>query len=183
MKSNIRSVILDRDGVINEDSDAFIKSPEEWVAIAGSLEAIGTLTRAGISLFIATNQSGVARGYFDEKMLEKIHQKMITEISHFHGKIEYIAFCPHGPDDGCACRKPKSGLILDCLQKNNVPASQTLVIGDSLRDLEAGQAARCLTALVLTGKGAKTLEKHPELRQTCLIFDSLEKAVPFILGE
>lgn len=177
MRKPIRCVILDRDGVINEDSDAFIKSPDEWIPIPGSIEAIAELSKAKIPVFIATNQSGVARGYFDLAMLTSIHEKMLSWIEKAGGHIEAIVFCPHGPDDGCNCRKPKPGLILDCLQQTLIPASETLVIGDSLRDLEAGEAAGCQTCLVLTGKGLKTLGKTPELRQTSLIFDNLEAAV------
>ena len=179
MKKPIRCVILDRDGVINEDSDAFIKSPEEWIPIPGSIEAIAALTQANIPVFVATNQSGIARGYFNLEALNAIHEKMNALIEQAGGHIQKIVFCPHGPDDGCDCRKPKPGLILECLAEAIVAASETLVIGDSLRDLEAGKTADCQTCLVLTGKGSKTLIKNPELRETSLILDNLQAVIAY----
>ncbi len=177
----ITTLILDRDGVINEDSDAFIKSPAEWIPIPGSLEAIARLSQAGFTIYVATNQSGLARGLFDEATLTQIHEKMKAAITQAGGKLEAIFFCPHGPSDHCTCRKPKPGLIEACLRHRNIPPEQAVVIGDSLRDLQAGQSTGCSAWLVLTGKGAECLRKHPELAGNLLIFDTLEKAAAHLL--
>lgn len=150
-------IILDRDGVINEDSDAFIKSPEEWEPIAGSLEAIARLNQAGYQVAIATNQSGLARGLFDEKTLERIHQKLMRLLANKGGEIALIRYCPHGPDENCDCRKPRPGLLNDIANIMGVSLTDVPVVGDSLRDLQAAEAAGCKPILVKTGKGKKTL--------------------------
>ncbi len=149
-------VILDRDGVINEDSDAFIKSPEEWVPIPGSLKAIGRLVRGGWQVAVATNQSGLARGLFDNAALEAIHRKMLAAVEAAGGRIEVVVHCPHGPADGCECRKPKSGLYRQVGETLGVELTGVPVIGDSLRDLQAAEAVGARPILVLTGKGRKT---------------------------
>ena len=146
-------IILDRDGVINEDSDHYIRSVDEWIPISGSIEAIASLSKAGYQVAIATNQSGLARGYFSEATLCAMHKKMTDLVQAKGGEIAAIFFCPHGPDDHCDCRKPKPGMMNQILKQFDGGAADTWVIGDSLRDLEAGKAAGCLTALVETGKG------------------------------
>ena len=156
----MRLIILDRDGVINEDSDEFIKSPAEWIPIPGSLAAIGRLQQAGFTVAIATNQSGVGRGYYSLDTLAAIHQKMLTAIAEYGGQIATIAFCPHTPDAGCTCRKPQPGLLQQIAQELHADLSQAWVIGDSLRDIQAGQAVKAKTALVLTGKGRLTEKKY-----------------------
>ncbi len=153
-----RYVLLDRDGVINQDSDDFIKSPEEWLPIEGSLEAIALLNEHGYKVVVITNQSGLARGLFDAATLEKIHAKMQRMAEEKGGKIDAIYFCPHGPDDGCNCRKPKPGLLEAFAADNHVSLSGIAVIGDSLRDLQAAQAVGASPILVKTGKGQKTLD-------------------------
>jgi len=153
----IKTVILDRDGVINQDSDAYIKSPAEWIPIPGSLEAIARLTQAGYQVMVATNQSGLARGLFDQETLDAIHQKMESAIEEHGGRLEGIYYCPHGPDDGCSCRKPKPGLLTQIEKERSTDLSQTIVVGDSLRDLQAAEAVGAKPALVLTGKGVKTI--------------------------
>ncbi len=158
-----RYVLLDRDGVINHDSDEFIKSPDEWLPIEGSLEAIALLNAHGYKVVVVTNQSGVARGLFDTATLEKIHAKMQSMAEQKGGKIDAIYFCPHGPDDGCNCRKPKPGLLEAFAHDNNVGLSGTAVIGDSLRDLQSALAVGASPILVKTGKGRKTLDKNPNL--------------------
>lgn len=152
----MRLVILDRDGVINEDSDAYIKSPEEWQAIPGSLDAMARLTHAGFNIVVATNQSGVSRGLFNVDMLNRIHNRMIDEVNHKGGKIDAIFFCPHGPLDKCRCRKPGTGLFEDIAARLKTNLNGTYAVGDSLRDIEAARAAKALPILVKTGKGQKT---------------------------
>lgn len=172
-------IILDRDGVINEDSPDFIKSPDEWIAIPGSLAAIAKLNKAGHTVVIATNQSGVARGYFDLAMLEKIHAKMQTALAVMGGHIDAIFFCPHGPADNCDCRKPKPGLYQQIAEKFNTDFSDALSIGDSARDVEAAQAAHCKAVLVKTGKGEAEQEKLKQ--KDILIFNDLASVVDEIL--
>ena len=156
-------IILDRDGVINEDSDAFIKSPDEWVPIPGSLEAIELLTRKGFRIAVLTNQSGIARGYFDEAMLARIHAKMMDAVAERGGKIEAIFHCPHGPEDFCDCRKPKPGLFHQFAAHFKVDTVGIPAIGDSFRDLEAARAVGASPILVETGNGRRTLAGNPDL--------------------
>jgi D-glycero-D-manno-heptose 1,7-bisphosphate phosphatase len=158
-----RYVLLDRDGVINHDSDEFIKSPEQWLPIEGSLEAIALFNAHGYKVVVITNQSGLARGLFDVATLEKIHAKMQRMAAEKGGQIDAIYFCPHGPDDDCNCRKPKPGLIETFANDNHVNLSGVAFIGDSLRDLQAAQAAGASPILVKTGKGRKTLTENPNL--------------------
>ena len=153
----MKLIVLDRDGVINHDSDAYIKSPDEWRPIPGSLEAIARLRKAGYHIVVATNQSGIARKLFDAATLGAIHAKMHRAVEEAGGRIEAIFFCPHGPDEGCACRKPRSGMFDEILQRFQAAAINVHAIGDQLRDLQAAQAAGCRPVLVLTGKGSATL--------------------------
>ena len=152
-------IILDRDGVINEDSDDYIKSPEEWVPIPGSLEAIARLTRAGYRIAVASNQSGVARGLFDLETLQRINDKMREAVVAAGGKIAGIFFCPHGPDDGCACRKPRPGLLHDIAAHFDIDLGGVPAVGDSLRDIQAAQAVGAKPILVRTGKGKDTVKR------------------------
>ena len=175
-------IILDRDGVINYDSDEFIKSPAEWHAIPGSLKAIAKLTQAGYIVTIASNQSGVGRGYFSLETLAVINQKMITAIEKHGGHISALVFCPHSPDANCDCRKPKPGLLQQIAKKLNLPLTEALVIGDSLRDIEAGLAVNAKTALVLTGKGEKTLSKHAQELVNIPVYKDLADVVETILA-
>lgn len=175
-----RLIILDRDGVINQDSDQFIKSPAEWQAIPESLSAIAKLNDAGFNVVVATNQSGIARGYFSAETLKNIHQKMETELAAHHGKIAGIFVCPHGPEDNCICRKPKPGLLLEIAKKFNVQPKEMLSIGDSMRDILAAHAAGAHAVLVKTGKGAKTIASATK-KFNVPIFDDLAAAVEAIL--
>lgn len=150
-------VILDRDGVINADSDSFIKSPEEWVAIPGSLEAIARLNQAGYRVVVASNQSGIGRGLFDMATLNAMHAKMQRAAAAVGGRIDAVFFCPHTAEDQCECRKPKPGLLKMIVERYEIDPSTTPVVGDSLRDLQAGAALGFPAHLVLTGKGGKTL--------------------------
>ncbi len=171
----MRLVILDRDGVINEDSDAFIKNVAEWRPIPGSIAAIARLNRAGFTTAIATNQSGLARGLLTEATLAEIHSALTGAVEAAGGRIAHLAFCPHGPDDDCACRKPRPGLIDQILNALDVPPDAELfVVGDSLRDLEAGGARHARPVLVRTGKGQRTLDDSTtRLPPGTLIVDDL----------
>ncbi|MDD4886082.1 MAG: D-glycero-beta-D-manno-heptose 1,7-bisphosphate 7-phosphatase [Thiomonas sp.] len=152
----MKLIILDRDGVINQDSDDFIKSPDEWLPIPGSLEAIARLNHEGWHVVVASNQSGIGRGLFDMTTLNAIHRKMHKMLAAAGGRIDAIFFCPHAPEDHCACRKPKSGLFQDIAKRyeletlDGVPA-----VGDSVRDLQAAQPLGCGLHLVRTGKGER----------------------------
>ncbi|GHC44894.1 D,D-heptose 1,7-bisphosphate phosphatase [Alcaligenes pakistanensis] len=155
----MKLAIIDRDGVINQDSDAFIKSPQEWEAIPGSLEALARLTENGWKVVIATNQSGLARGLFSMTTLNAIHAKMRRELALLGGFIDAIFICPHGPKDGCTCRKPATGMFHDIAHRYEVNLQTVPSVGDSLRDLQAASEAGCAPWLVQTGKGMRTLEK------------------------
>lgn len=153
-------IVLDRDGVINFDSEEYIKHPSEWLPIPGSLEAIALLNQKGYTVVVATNQSGLARQLFDMETLLAIHDKMHRELAMHGGHIADIFFCPHGPDDHCACRKPKPGLLEQIAHKYDIALSEVPFVGDSIRDIETAQAIGAIPILVLTGNGKKTLEKH-----------------------
>jgi len=150
-------IILDRDGVINEDSDDFIKSPDEWQPLPGSLEAIAQLNNAGWQVVVATNQSGIARKLYDLNTLHAIHDKMHRMLLEYGGNIEAVFFCPHGPNDGCECRKPLPGLYDQIAKRLKISLYGVPSIGDSLRDIQAAQAVGAQPILVRTGKGTRTL--------------------------
>ncbi len=167
----MKLIILDRDGVINEDSDAYIKSPDEWRPLPGSLEAIARLTKAGYRIAVATNQSGVARGLFDLATLAAIHAKMNRAVATAGGRIDAIFFCPHAADQQCHCRKPRPGMIEEILRRFRADASAVTVVGDALRDLQAAVAAGCTPVLVLTGKGRRTMRAGDLPPQTLVRVD------------
>lgn len=170
----MKLIVLDRDGVINEDSDEYIKSVDEWIPIPGSMEAIARLNRGGFRIVVATNQSGISRGLFDLETLSAMHKKMHELAGVAGGHIEGIFFCPHGPDDKCNCRKPKPGLFQEIQARTGFNLEGVPCVGDSLRDLQAGASMGCSTFLVKTGKGKKTLEKSKdELLKGTLVFDNL----------
>ncbi|ERP89472.1 D,D-heptose 1,7-bisphosphate phosphatase [Alcanivorax sp. P2S70] len=176
-------IILDRDGVINEDSDAYIKTVDEWVPIPGSIKAIARLSQAGYTVVVATNQSGIGRGYYDVATLDAMHARMRELVAAQGGEMGGIFYCPHGPDDGCDCRKPLPGLI-DQIVTEYGDVTGAPLIGDSLRDLQAGIARHCQPVLVLTGKGQKTLDKGlPENLGDVAIFDSLADFVDHTLKD
>lgn len=165
-------VILDRDGVINHDSDAYIKSLEEWVPYPSAIDAIARLNKAGYTVAIATNQSGIARGYYDETTLQSMHDRLTELVEAKGGRIAHIAYCPHGPDDQCACRKPLPGLLLQIQQQLGMDSlTGSWMVGDSLRDLKAGESVGCRSVLVRTGKGEKTLASHTNLENTLVYPD------------
>ncbi|HUP06077.1 MAG TPA: D-glycero-beta-D-manno-heptose 1,7-bisphosphate 7-phosphatase [Caldimonas sp.] len=158
----LKLVIVDRDGTINEDRDDYVKSPDEWVPIAGSLEAIARLNHAGWHTVVATNQSGLARGLFDTAALNAVHLKMNQALSRVGGRIDAVFFCPHGPSEGCRCRKPLPGLFEVIADRYGVALESVPMVGDSLRDLQAGAAVGCRTHLVRTGKCAKLSQPEVE---------------------
>lgn len=177
-------IILDRDGVINYDSDDYIKHEDEWIPLPGSIEAISMLSRAGFLVCVATNQSGLARGLFDEFTLARIHELMRTLVEDAGGKIDGIFFCPHGPHDNCSCRKPGTGLLKQITEQFEVPVSGAWFIGDTAKDIGAARAGHCKPVLVMTGKGSLT---HATMDTTQLadvpVFDDLFSATMFILAD
>jgi D-glycero-D-manno-heptose 1,7-bisphosphate phosphatase len=168
----VKFVILDRDGTINHDSDQYIKSPEEWKPIKGSMEAIARLTQAGYRIVVATNQSGIARGLFDMTTLNAIHNAMHRAAAQAGGRIDAIFFCPHAADSDCECRKPRPGMLLEIARRFNVPLEEAYMVGDAVRDMQAAAAAGARPVLVLTGKGRKT-QAAGDLPQGTLVFDDL----------
>lgn len=180
--ANRHLIILDRDGVINRDSSAFVKTAEEWVPLKGSIEAIASLSKAGFAVAVASNQSGLARGLFDSGALEVMHTKMRTLVAAAGGHVDHIVYCPHGPDDDCDCRKPKAGLLLQIAKHFNATLTGTPVIGDSLRDLQAAASVGCRPILVRTGNGAKTEGRLPSDLSATEVYDDLAAAVCALLG-
>jgi D-glycero-D-manno-heptose 1,7-bisphosphate phosphatase len=177
----VKLVILDRDGVINHDSDQFIKSPDEWRPIPGSLEAIARLNHAGFRVVVATNQSGIGRGLFDMATLNAIHEKLHKALAQVGGRIDAIFFCPHTADAKCDCRKPRTGLLQEAARRFNVDITTVPCIGDSLRDLQAAEAVGAQPMLVLTGKGEKTLREGSFPKNT-VIFPDLAFAASALLA-
>jgi D-glycero-D-manno-heptose 1,7-bisphosphate phosphatase len=178
----MKLVILDRDGTINHDSDAYIKSPEEWHPIKGSLEAIARLTQADYRIAVATNQSGIARKYFDTRMLFTIHDTLLRALALHGGRIDAFFFCPHMADDRCECRKPKPGMLVEAARRFNVAIDDVYMVGDALRDLQAADAAGARPVLVLTGKGAKTRAESKLPPRTRVFADLAEFAAHLAPG-
>lgn len=180
MINDLELIILDRDGVINIDSTEYIKSAEEWQAIPGSLEAIARLKHAGFKVAVATNQSGISRGYFTEADLDAIHEKMRKEIRSLNAELDGVFVCPHTPKDNCDCRKPKPGLLWQISHHFNIPPSRILLIGDSIRDIQAARAFGCRFFLVLTGNGKLTIKTNPDIKPE-IIYPDLAAAVDVVL--
>jgi len=176
-----RLIVLDRDGVINHDSEQYIKAPDEWRPIAGSLEAIARLNHAGFRVVVATNQSGVGRGLLDFATLTAIHDKMHRALAQVGGRIDAVFFCPHAADSRCECRKPKPGMLIEIGRRFEVDMTGVPVIGDSLRDLQAAEAVGALPVLALTGKGERTLREGGFPSHT-LIFPDLAFAASALLA-
>ncbi|OSI09556.1 D-glycero-beta-D-manno-heptose 1,7-bisphosphate 7-phosphatase [Neisseria zoodegmatis] len=180
----MKLIILDRDGVINHDRDDFVKSVDEWVPIEGSMDAIAFLAEAGYTIAVATNQSGIGRKFFTVQDLTEMHTKMHRLVQQAGGKIDGIWFCPHLADDNCDCRKPKPGMITDIIERFNADTAETWLVGDSLRDLQAIDAVGGKSALVLTGKGKKTLENQgDDLPERTQIFDNLLAFSQYLMQE
>lgn len=168
-------IILDRDGVINEDSDEYIKNTEEWLPIAGSLEAIAHFNHAGYNVAVATNQSGIARGLYDVETLHDMHEKMSSMLDAIGGRIDAVFYCPHLPATHCACRKPKPGMLLEIAKRFKYDSLDGVYfVGDTYRDVEAARAAGATPVLVRTGKGVRTLQVcTDEQLHDVLVFDDL----------
>ena len=176
-------IVLDRDGVINHDSDQFIKSPDEWRPIPGSLEAIARLHHAGFRVVVATNQSGVGRGLYDMATLNAIHEKMHKAIAQAGGRLDAVFFCPHTADSKCECRKPRAGMLHEIGNRFNVELSGVPCVGDGLRDLQAADAVGAQPMLVLTGKGEKTLRDGGFPKNTVIFPDLAFAASALLAGE
>jgi D-glycero-D-manno-heptose 1,7-bisphosphate phosphatase len=177
----VKLIVLDRDGVINYDSDQFIKSPDEWRPIPGSLEAIARMSHAGYRVAIATNQSGIGRGLFDMATLSAIHEKMFRALALVGGRVDAIFFCPHTADSGCECRKPKPGMLREIGVRFGIDMAGIPCVGDGLRDLLAAEAVGGQPMLVLTGKGEKTL-REGNLPKNTVIFPDLAFAAAAMLA-
>jgi len=180
----MKLIILDRDGVINQDSDEYIKSVDEWEPIPGSLQAMGRLFQAGYTLVIVTNQSGIARGLYDLETLHAMHSKMGRMLEQYGGHVDAIFFCPHGPKDNCDCRKPKDGMFQEIIKRYQCDLKNVPAIGDSLRDLQAAKSAGAEPILVKTGKGEITIAntEASEL-EGIAIYSDLAEATDAILME
>ncbi|MDD4881821.1 MAG: D-glycero-beta-D-manno-heptose 1,7-bisphosphate 7-phosphatase [Gallionellaceae bacterium] len=178
----MKLVILDRDGVINHDSDQFIKSPEEWKPIPGSLEAIAHLNQAGYRVVVASNQSGLGRGLFCMEVLNRIHTKMHKMVAMAGGRIDAIFLCPHPADAGCQCRKPKAGLFHDIANRYHMDLTGVPAVGDALRDLQAAIEVGARPILVRTGKGKRTLASGP-LPEGVVVYDNLDAVVRALIEQ
>jgi D-glycero-D-manno-heptose 1,7-bisphosphate phosphatase len=176
----LKLIILDRDGVINRDSDNYIRTVDEFIPLPGSIEAIARLNQAGYRVAVATNQSGIARGYFDLETLHAMHEKLRSELAAYGGAIDMIAYCPHGPEEGCNCRKPKPGMYQAIGKRLDTPLQGVPIIGDSLRDLQAAQQVGARPILVRTGKGERTLAKGEGV-EGIPVYDNLAAAVTALL--
>ena len=176
----MKIVILDRDGVLNFDSEHFIKSPDEWRPIPHSLEAVARLNQAGFRVVVATNQSGVGRGLFDMATLNAIHAKMHRALGRVGARVDALFFCPHAADAGCQCRKPRPGMLLEVERRFNVSLAGVPCVGDSLRDLLACTAVGARPILVRTGKGERTA-LEPRLPENTLVFRDLDETARYLV--
>ncbi len=174
-------VILDRDGVINQDSSKYIRSPEEWIPIPGSLDAISRLNRAGYRVVIASNQSGIARRLFDIDTLNRIHETMHRQLAEVGGHVDAIFICPCLPKDNCECRKPKPGMLLEISERLRTPLEKVAYIGDKLIDVQTARAAGARPFLVKTGDGKKTL-KSKETFDDVAVFENLAEAADTLIA-
>jgi len=166
-----RLILLDRDGVINVDSPCHIKNAEEWLPIPGALEAIALLKSAGLLVGVCTNQSGIGRGLLDERALGRIHDKLTMLLADRGASLDVLEYCPHRPEAGCGCRKPRPGMLIRAMTRLGVAPADTLFVGDSLRDMQAARAAGCAAALVLTGKGRGSVADAAEMGVTWVAED------------
>jgi D-glycero-D-manno-heptose 1,7-bisphosphate phosphatase len=178
----MKLVILDRDGVINRESDAFIKTPEEWIPLPGSLKAIADLNQAGFTVVVASNQSGVGRGLMSLEMLERIHARMQAALKAVGGHLDGIFFCPHTPKDHCDCRKPLPGLFTQIAEHYQLSLKGVPAVGDSVRDIEAARAVGARPILVRSGRGASALQKLPD-RKGLEVYADLAAAARQLIGE
>ncbi|MBF7728865.1 D-glycero-beta-D-manno-heptose 1,7-bisphosphate 7-phosphatase [Pseudomonas sp. N040] len=176
----MKLLILDRDGVINQDSDDYIKSVDEWIPLPGAIDAIARLSKAGWTVAVATNQSGLARGYYDEATLEAMHQRLRQLVAEQGGELGLIVHCPHGPDDDCNCRKPMPGMLQQIAEHYAAELQGVWFVGDSSGDLQAALAVDCQPVLVKTGKGQRTLARP--IPAHTLVFDDLAAVATQLLA-
>ena len=176
----MKLLILDRDGVINQDSDDYIKSVEEWIPLPGAIQAIAQLSKSGWTVAVATNQSGLARGYYDEVTLQAMHQRLRTVVAEQGGELGLIVHCPHGPDDGCNCRKPQPGMLQQIAKYYCTTLEGVWFVGDSNGDLQAALTVGCQPVLVKTGKGERTLANA--LPANTLVFEDLAAVAAQLLA-
>lgn len=175
-------IILDRDGVINYDSKEYIKSADEWKPILSSIEAITELKRKNIPVAIATNQSGINRGFYSISTLKEIHEKLLNYLSNDRDTIKYIAYCPHRPDENCFCRKPRSGMLYEISYKLRIKLTQKVfLVGDKIQDIQAGESVGCTPVLVRTGNGLETISYNKDRLRNIKIFDNLKQFVELAL--
>ncbi len=179
----VKLIILDRDGVINYDSEQFIKSPDEWRPIPGSLEAISRLNHAGFRVVVATNQSGLGRGLFDMAALISINDKMHKALAQVGGRIDAVFYCPHTADSACECRKPKPGMFTEIANRFGIELTGVPCVGDSVRDLQAAAAVEAQPILVLSGKGEKTLRDGVFPANTIIYPDLAFVATALLAGD
>ncbi len=163
--SNPPLICLDRDGVINEDSDAYVKNPEEWIPIPGSLKAIADLTKAGFQMVVISNQAGIVKGKFTQNDLDAMTQKMLALIESSGGKIQKVFYCTHDPDEGCRCRKPAPGMLLDAASLCEMEPKHLLMLGDRATDVETALMCGATPILLKSGKGQRELAQNPLLAQ------------------
>lgn len=176
----MKLVILDRDGVINYESTDYIKTVDEWISLPGALQAIARLSRAGWVVAVATNQSGLARGYYSVPTLESMHQVLRDGVEQYGGSMGLIAYCPHGPEDGCDCRKPLPGLLEQVAEHYQTSLDGVWFVGDSLRDLEAAVACNAQPILVCTGNGEQT--RQHAVPENTKIFADLSAVADHLLS-
>ena len=176
----MKLLILDRDGVINQDSDDYIKSLQEWMPLPGAISAIAQLSKAGWTVAVATNQSGLARGYYDDATLQAMHQRLRQLVAEQGGELGIVVHCPHGPDHGCECRKPRPGMLLQIAEHYRTSLKGVWFVGDSSADLQAALAVDCQPVLVKTGKGQRTLSRP--LPANTLVFDDLAAVAAQLLA-
>ena len=165
MGTKLNTVVLDRDGVINYDSDNYIKSVSEWVPIDGSIEAIARLSISGYKIIVVTNQSGLARGFFNESALKEIHYNLESKVNALGGKIDWIFFCPHHPEENCDCRKPRTGLLRNAEKQLDSPLKNSFFVGDSYTDLQCAVNFGLTPILVRSGKGGITESRLRQERE------------------
>lgn len=180
-QQTLKAIVLDRDGVINEDSSEYIKHADEWRPLPGSLDAIAALTRAGYAVFVVSNQSGLNRGLFGLDELRRIHRRMREAVEAAGGRLTGIYYCPHRPDEACSCRKPAPGMLEQLAREHDVVLSGTPFIGDKWSDVEAARAVGARPLLVLTGHGAATVAQHGG--EIAEVYPDLAAAVQMLLGE
>ena len=179
--AELSAIILDRDGVINFETGFYVKSIDEWKFLPGSAQAIARLSKAGYRIFVATNQAGIARGLYTRDTLEDIHALMLAAVAEEGGQIEAIHYCPHRDEDNCDCRKPKPGLLLQIAEQHNVDLSRAVMVGDSLRDLQAALSAGSFAVLV--GPKQVNLERHfGELANQISRYEDLPTFVDDFIG-